>query len=86
MDRSSVFGTAGWEFEYLRAHKKSGTIIKEWGRSSVGRAPRLQRGCLEFEPPRLHHNFKAFRDVRAEIETIPGCLDTMVTQRKYSIK
>ena len=25
-----------------------------WGRSSVGRAPRLQRGCLEFEPPRLH--------------------------------
>ena len=26
-----------------------------WGRSSVGRAPRLQRGGQGFESPRLHH-------------------------------
>ncbi len=26
-----------------------------WGCSSAGRAPRLQRGCQEFESPHLHH-------------------------------
>src|SRR5258706_10708166 len=30
-----------------------------WGRSSAGRAPRSQCGGREFDPPRLHHQFKA---------------------------
>ena len=32
-----------------------------WGYSSAGRAPALQAGGQEFEPPYLHHNKK--RDV-----------------------
>ena len=86
MDRASVFETAGWEFDSLRAYKISREIIKTWGRSSVGRAPRLQRGCLEFEPPRLHQNFKAFREVRPKIATIPGRYATIMARREGSMK
>src|SRR5581483_901981 len=39
------------------AGEAPGTAVSPvtWGRSSVGRAPPLQGGGQEFEPPRLHH-------------------------------
>ena len=35
--------------KYFRA------LLKKWGCSSAGRAPALQAGGQEFDPPHLHH-------------------------------
>ena len=38
-----------------------------WGCSSVGRAPALQAGGQEFEPPQLH---QLFLDIKIHIYTV----------------
>lgn len=56
------------------------------GRSSAGRALRSQRRGKEFESLRLHHDFKAFREVRPKIATIPGRYATIMARREGSMK
>ena len=40
-----------------RGHSKEGTPKGVWGCSSAGRAPALQAGGQEFDPPHLHQTF-----------------------------
>ena len=45
---------------YVGRAKAHGTIwVLQWAASSVGRAPRSQRGGREFEPPAVHQNRSA---------------------------
>ena len=67
--RSRCFGQVKISFSYcsiLRAlqketsgkTKKRHPIAMAWGYSSVGRAPALQAGGQEFDPPHLHQRVK----------------------------
>ena len=40
------------------------SLFRQWAASSVGRAPRSQRGGREFEPPAVHHPSLAFGELR----------------------
>ena len=55
--------------QFLGYRKENGRLKKEevrqWGCSSAGRAPALQAGGQEFDPPHLHQTGRIAQVVRA---------------------